>query len=452
VKGYGTFFRLWLGQTVSGLGSQLTGFGLAVWVFEQTHSVTQMAMIFMATAIPGIVLSPFIGALVDRVNRKSILLFADAFAGFFSLMLVAILLTGPLQLWQVYLVAAAGSIANTIMWPAMTATTSLLVPKEHLGRANGLLQFGDAGSIIFAPILGGFIYGFLGLKGLVGADVISFFFAITMTLLCRVPQPAETEEGRKAKQSFWSEAAFGFHFVFARPGLLILMGYFMFINLVLSISNTLVAPIVLTHWDARSLGFVQSIAGVGMLIGTAIMAAWGGPKRKVNGFWLFSAVSFGASLIMLAPLSIFSLCASFFPMMIATPIVNACSQAIWQRKTPGDVQGKVFAIRRMFAWFMTPVAFGVAGPLADKVFEPNHHPAAWVRAAFLGLLRDEPGAGLRSMFVVSGILTLVGAAVIFALPRFRHIEDELPDAELKSVDDAPVAVSAPPETLAAQLD
>jgi DHA3 family macrolide efflux protein-like MFS transporter len=115
VKGYGTFFRLWLGQTVSGLGSQLTGFGLAVWVFQQTHSVTQMAMIFMATAIPGIVLSPFIGALVDRINRKVILLFADSFAGVFSLMLVLILTTGKLQLWQVYMVAGAGSIANTIM-------------------------------------------------------------------------------------------------------------------------------------------------------------------------------------------------------------------------------------------------------------------------------------------------------------------------------------------------
>ncbi len=432
MKSYATFLRLWLGQSVSGLGSQLTGFGLAVWVFQNTRSVTSMAMIFMASAVPGILLSPFLGALVDRVNRKKMLLFADSFAGVFSLLLVAILATGSLQLWQVYVVAAAGSISNTIMWPTLSATTSLLVPKEQLGRATGLLQFGDAGSMILAPILGGFIYGYLGLKGLVATDVASFVFAIVMTFVSQVPQPAATEEGVKAKQSFWSEASYGFRFVFARQGLMVLLFYFMFINLVLPISNTLAGPIVLSRWDAKTLGFVQSIAGIGMLVGTALMAAWGGPKRKINGILLFGVILFPASLLMLLPLSVASISSSFFIMMVSAPIVNACSQAIWQRKTPADVQGKVFAVRRMFAWFMTPLAFGLAGPLADRVFEPNHHPAAWLTGASFGLLSSEPGAGLRSMFVASGFLTLIASLAIFALPKFRHLEDELPDAELKS--------------------
>ena len=176
-----------------------------------------------------------------------------------------------------------------------------------------------------------------------------FIFAITMTLLCRIPQPAATVEGNAAKKSFWSEAGFGFRFVFARPGLLTLLFYFMFINLVLPLSNTLVAPIVLSRWDAKTLGFVQSIAGLGMLVGTALMAAWGGPKKKVNGIWIFGVVCFLSSLILLLPLSVTTICVSFFIVMISAPIVNACSQTIWQRKTPADVQGKVFAVRRMFA-------------------------------------------------------------------------------------------------------
>lgn len=211
---------------------------------------------------------------------------------------------------------------------------------------------------------------------------------------------------------------------------MILLFYFMFINLALPISNTLVAPIVLSHWDAKTLGFIQSMAGVGMLIGTAIMAAWGGPKKKIYGIPIFGFVLFFASLFMLLPLSVATISASFFIMMVSSPIVNACSQAIWQRKTPADVQGKVFAVRRMFAWFMTPLAFGIAGPLADRVFEPNHHPALWLQKISYGLVTSEPGAGLRSMFVVSGALTLFASLAIFLLPRFRHLEDELPDAEL----------------------
>jgi len=403
-----------------------------------------MAMVMMATALPGILLSPFMGAIVDRSNRKRVLLFADSFAGVFSLMLAAVLIFGKLEIWHVYLVAMAGSIANTLMWPAMTATTSLLVPKEQFGRANGLLQFGDAGSIILAPILAGFIFGFFGLKGLVVCDVASFVIAITMTLLCKIPQPAETHEGREAKASFWAEAGYGFKFVFARPGLVLMMSYFMLINLVQTISNTLIAPIVLTHWKPQTLGLVQSVIGVGMLVGTIIMTAWGGPRRKIYGFAIFSSVCFLGSLVMLLPLSVFSICACFLPMMLVAPMVNACSQAIWQRKTPADVQGKVFAVRRMFAWFMTPLSFALAGPLADHVFEPNHRPAKWVLDASFGLLQDEPGAGLRSMFLVSGLLTLAVTVLIFMLPRFRNVETDLPDAELKIAEDPALTPGAVP--------
>ena len=195
---------------------------------------------------------------------------------------------------------------------------------------------------------------------------------------------------------------FGFHFILARPGLVVMLAFFMFINLVMPLTGTLIAPIVLSRWNAPTLGFVQSIAGIGMLVGTILMTTWGGPKKKVHGLWIFGVVCFLASLLMLLPLSVAGLCVSFFLVMVSSPIVNACSQTIWQRKTPADVQGKVFAVRRMIAWFMTPLAFGLAGPLADRVFEPNHHPAPWVRQLFMGLISDEAGAGLRSMFVFSG--------------------------------------------------
>jgi len=127
--------------------------------------------------------------------------------------------------------------------------------------------------------------------------------------------------------------------------------------------------------------------------------------------------------------------------MVTAPIVNGCSQAIWQRKTPADVQGKVFAVRRMFAWFMTPLAFGLAGPLADRVFEPNHHPAAWLQRVSFGLVTNEPGAGLRSMFVFSGLLTFVASVAIYALPRLRHLEEELPDASLLAKPEAELATA-----------
>lgn len=433
MKDYATFIRIWLGQTVSGLGSQLTAFGLGVWVFSETKSVTAMAMIFMAAAIPGIVLSPFIGAMVDRVDRKKMLLLADAFAGVFGLFLLAVLLWSKLQLWQVYAIAAAGSIANTIMWPAMTATTSLLVPKEQLGRATGLTQFGEAGGYVLAPILGGFIFGFFGLKGLVAADIVSFVFAITMTLISRVPKPERTEEGREASQSMWSEIGYGFKFISQRPGMMILLGYFMSINLILPIAHTLVAPIVLSRWDAKTLGMLQSVAGLGMVVGTILMAAWGGPKHKVHGVWIFGLICLAGSLLLLLPLTPVVLGAAFFIMMVSTPIVNTCSQTIWQRKTPADVQGKVFAVRRMIAWFMTPLAFGLAGPLAEGVFEYQGKPRPWIHT-FLGA---EPGSGYRMMFVISGLLTLAVSLAIFALPRFRQVEDELPDATLNVADDGP---------------
>jgi MFS family permease len=440
MDGSKTFFRLWLGQCVSGIGSQLTSFGLGVWVYQQTRSVTAMAMIFMAAAVPGIVLSPAIGAWIDRVDRKKALLFADSFAGVFSLFLVVVLVFGKLDVWMIYLVAAAGSAANTIMWPALSATTSLLVPKEQLGRANGLLQFGEAGSMILAPVIGGVVLVATGIQGLVAIDVASFVFAITMTLMCRVPRPAATDEGRRASQGLWNEASFGFRFIAARPGLMAMLAYFMFINLVLPISQTLFGPLILSHYSPSALGLVQTIAGVGMLVGTAVMAGWGGPKRKIHGFAIFGAVCCGSMALMLLPLSVMTVSLMAFTIMVSSPIVNACSQTIWQRKTPADVQGKVFVARRMIAWFMTPLAFGIAGPLADRVFEPGGHPAAWL----VGLVGNEPGAGLRAMFVVSGVLTLAATGLAFMFPRFRNVEDELPDAELKAEEEGTGTLSLSP--------
>jgi DHA3 family macrolide efflux protein-like MFS transporter len=153
---------------------------------------------------------------------------------------------------------------------------------------------------------------------------------------------------------------------------------------------------------------------------------------KIDAFFIFCDESFLSSLIMLLPLSVATIAGSLFLMLVVAPIVNACSQAIWQRKTPADVQGKVFAVRRMFAWFMTPMAFLLAGPLADRVFEPHGHPAAWVQHTSMGLIGTEPGGGIRYMFVLAGLSCMVISGVMFLFPRFRHVEAELPDADLKA--------------------
>jgi DHA3 family macrolide efflux protein-like MFS transporter len=450
-KNMRTFFVIWSGQLVSTIGSNLTGFALGVWIYQETGSVTLVAMNLLAVAIPNLLVSPFAGALVDRYDRRWVMIFSDTGAGLATLSIAVLYMTGNLEVWNIILATAFNSAFSTFQWPAYSAVTTLLVPKEQLGRASGMVQIGDAISQLLAPAAAGVLFVTVGLGGVIAIDFVTYVFAVGTLLVVRVPSPEKSKAGEEGQGSIWKEAMFGWTYISARAGLLGLLLVFAAFNFVSGLINPLIMPMILDMTSAATLGYLVSIVGIGMLVGTLTMSVWGGPKRRIHGVLGFLMISgFFTAMLGISPLIPVLAVAGFF-LMFTMPIINGSSQAIWQSKVDPDVQGRVFSVRRMIAWSMTPLAFIVAGPLADRVFKPLLVEGGALADSVGQVIGVGPGRGTGLMFIFVGALSMVVAAAGYLSPRVRNVEDELPDAvPVEDTEDESESAPVPGDSLVSE--
>lgn len=426
--GLRVFSIIWFGQLVSTLGSGLTGFALGVWIYQETGSTTLFALNMLAFALPNLLVSPLAGALVDRWDRRLVMMLSDTGAGLSTAAIALLLFTGRLEIWHVFLATAASAAFSTFQWPAYSAATTLLVPKKQLGRAGGMVQIGEAISQLVSPAVAGALFVTTGLKGVILIDFATFAFAILTLALIRIPRPETSAAGAAGKGSLLAEAAYGWKYIVARSGLLGLLMVFAATNFLSGLMNPLLGPMVLDMTSPEVLGYLASIIGVGMLLGTLLMSAWGGPQRRVHGVLGFLVLGgLFTALIGLRPWIPLMVVGGFLSMFVM-PIINGSSQALWQSKVAPDVQGRVFAVRRMIAWSTMPLAYLTAGPLADHVFKPLLAEGGPL-AGSLGLVFGVgPGRGVGLLITLIGLLSALVSAGAYLHPRIRRVEDELPDA------------------------
>ena len=422
------FFTIWFGQLVSLIGSQLTAFALGVWVYDETHSVLMLALTQIAYSAPFVLLSPLAGVLVDRWNRRTAMIVSDLGAGLAVSAAAALYLGGHLLPWMVIPINFAMSAFAALMWPAYTASITLLVPKAQYGRANGFVQLGEALPQIAGPAVAGALYVAIHLGNLALIDGATYLFSVLLMLFfVRIPNPPRTVDGKKAGGSIWAEMRFGWDYILERKGLLALLMFFLAINFILGVMQPLFVPLILDNWKADVLGYLSTIMGVGMLVGTLVMSAWGGGKRKVYTLLAagFAAAIFLAGIGLRASIPLLAVCG--FGFMFTMPFMDASSQAIWQAKVAPDVQGRVFAVRRTIAWCGQIVAPLLAAPLADYVFRPAMS-AGGALAPILGpLLGVGQNRGVGLLITVLALLDIVVVVIAFASARIRNVETELPD-------------------------
>lgn len=429
-KGMAGFTIVWVGQAFSLLGTNMSGFAWTIWAYQETGSATALALTGLFYMLPLLLMSPIAGALVDRSNRKFMMMVSDLASGLVTIGLLALYLTGQIEIWHLYVGNFISGAFQTFQWPAYSAAITMIVPKKHFARASAMNDLAGNLSGIFAPMLAGALLGVIQISGILVVDIVTFVVAILTLLVVHIPQPEVTEEGRQGAGSIWKESAYGFRYIFERRSLLGLQLVFLFGNFFSTIGFTLVAPMVLARTDSNELifGGVQTAGAVGGVIGGLAMSAWGGTKRKVHGVlagWAISSVlgqilfGLGRSLPVWA--------AGSFMFAFFMPLINSSNQAIWQAKIAPDVQGRVFAIRRLIAWAVTPLATLIAGPLADFVFEPGMQSGSLLAQGFGWLTGIGPGAGMSLMIIASGIGSMFVGLGGYAFRVVRDAEELLPD-------------------------
>lgn len=424
------FLALWACQLSSLLGSDIVNFSLRVYTYQHTKTVTSFGLITFWAEAPALLLAPFMGVLVDRLSRKSLLIASDAISALVTLCIALLYAHGTLEPHHIYVANAITSIMSAIQWPAFKATVSLLIHPDDLVRFGGLDQAAPALSQLLGPFAAGLLVDKFGLVGAFTAEFITFTAAMSITLFVTIPQPKSTKAGDTGRGNMWSEAYTAWQFIWERKGLVGLLMLLANGQLTSGMVRVLMTPVLLNMADQKVMGYVLSASGLGAIFGSIALTVTGGPKgRKVmsvlacaalQGVFLSMCGLTQSSLVMLAISTMY---------MSLIPLNRACRESIWQRKVPADLQGRVFGLQRLIAEASVPLVALVSGPLVDNIFEPRMQPGGSLSKTLLGrAVGTGPGRGSAITFVVLGSFNVLAALIGLASPSLRNVESDLVDA------------------------
>ena len=417
------FFAVWTGQVFSLLGSELVQFALVWWLTSTTGSAMVLALATMAAVLPRVFVSPIAGALVDRWNRRLVMMVADGLSALTIVVLAALFALDAVQVWHVYAVMFVRAACAAFHWPAMQASTTLMVPEQHLARVAGLNQALQGLGAIVAPPLGALLLAALPMQGVLVIDVATAILAIVPLLFVHVPQPERTEAAAQdPRPSMVADMREALHFLRAWPGILMIIAIAVLVNFLIFPALSL-QPLLVTrhfHGDVLQLAWLQSAFGVGMVSGGITLSVWGGlERRSLTGLLALALSGIGFAVVGLAPAGAFPVAvAAIFFAWFMNPIANGSLIAVLQTIVPAEMQGRVFTLLQSAAGAMIPLGLAIAGPLAEVL-------------------------SVRTWFLIAGIaIAVMGVGALF-VPAIARLDDTTKsmDQGAASLDD-PVAVPA----------
>jgi len=429
MSGMKLFYFVLFGQAISLLGSTLTNFGLGVWAYELSNEVTDFTTIAIASTLPGIVLGPFIGSLIDRLERKTVLFYAQLGSALVAIVLASLYWTDQLQVWHIIAIVPVASVCGTMLQVGFTSCISLVVPKEQLSKANGVVGLGFGSVQLAGPLLAGLAIDSIGLRGIFLIDIVTFVIGLLTIAVAVLPTPEQDPDKEKFTLShLYLDLRDAYSYMQEKKGLLGGLWVFTLVWFNVSIVQVLFLPLVLGLGTRTDLGFVQSMGGVGTLVGGILMVVWKGASRQT--YAILGASFFIALALVVIPIAqqIWMLATGAFIVMAAAPIAAASSQTLWQKKVDASYQGRVFSLRNTIMRSAQPLAFLSAGFLADTYFEPFMVEGQLFAQYFGEIWGTGQGRGVALMISLAGAVSAVVVALAWLVPGIRRADIDLPDA------------------------
>ena len=362
------FFVLWSSQAASLFGSAVVQFALAWYLTKETGSATVLATALMVAMIPQIILGPFVGPLVDRWDRKKIMIFADLYVMLLTLVLVVLFYTDSVEIWHIYLIMIARAVGDTFQIPALGASIPMIVPGKNLVRANGLFQMLHNGIKVVGPPAGAFLMESLPMQGVLLVDIITAVIAVACLLPLAIPRPPRTTLA--VKPDYFGDIKQGFHYIWGRRGLVILICMMALLIFFVAPASSLIPVLVNEHLegDVLKLGWLTSASGIGGLLGGLLLGVWGGLSRRIHtailGLMIMIPCRIGLGLTSPAIYYATTIPAMFF-MGVGGSFFGAPSTAIMQSVVARDMQGRVFALYGSLVTAAFPLGLIIGGPVAD---------------------------------------------------------------------------------------
>ncbi|MBU0492189.1 MAG: MFS transporter [Chloroflexi bacterium] len=399
-----SFLVIWTGQAFSLLGSHLVQFALVWWLTVTTGSATVLAFASLVALLPQILIGPFAGALVDRWNRRMVMMVADSAIALVTVLLAVLYGLGVVQVWHIYVLLFIRALGGAFHWPAMQASTTLLVPREHLSRVGGLnLTLSGLANILIPP-LGALALEALPMQAILAIDVVTAVPAVAALFFVSIPQPVRQEIAGTSgtKPSVLADMREGFRFVWNWKGLMLFSVIGTLSNLLGRAAASLSPIVVIEHFagGALELGLLQSAVGVGAVLGGVTLGVWGGGKRRIMTAMLALALDgIAITVFGLTPTSAFPLAVVAISMVgFLETMLMGINGAIFQAVVPPEMQGRVFSLLISAAQVATPLGLAIAGPVADVL-------------------------GAQSWWLIAGtVITAMGVGAFF-VPAIMQIEN-----------------------------
>ncbi|MFJ6575158.1 amino acid adenylation domain-containing protein [Streptomyces sp. NPDC091368] len=422
----GRFLTIATGQQLSMIGSALTEFALPIWLYLQTGSLFQLGLLAAFGLVPSVVVAPLAGAIVDRGDRRRVMLWGDVAAGLTQAVLLALYLCGGLRIWHTYVLISVLSAALAFQRVAWGSAVPQLVPKRFLGRANGVVQMALGLAQFLVPLIAVGILHLIGLGGILVFDVVSYVLATGVTLAVRFPDAMAA--GRR--ESVGAEIRAGFRRALGSRHFRAMLFWFAALNVFLSPLFLLVTPLVLSFSSTASAGWVSTAAGLGAVLGGLTLLIWGGPRRMRLRGVLIATLGLAAACVVtgLRP-SVTVVAVGAFGMTYGLALLNGIYATVVQTKVPMRFHGRVIAVNTMVAWSTLPVGFALVAPMGPELLQPLMDEGGALAPTVGALIGTGEGRGIGLLYLVFGLAMAALVLISFCIPVLARFDREVPDAE-----------------------
>ncbi|MEU9836511.1 amino acid adenylation domain-containing protein [Streptosporangium sp. NPDC048047] len=419
------FLLVAVGQLVSITGSALTEFAIPIWIYLTTGSLTKFALFAVLGLVPGMLVAPLAGAIVDRYDRRKVMLAGDIAAGGTQLILGVLAWTGTLAPEHIYPLLVCLSVALTFQRFAYGSAIPQLVPKRFLGHANGVVQMATGTAQLVVPLIATGLMATIGLGGILVIDVVSYAIATGVLLFVRFPAGMPW----RRRESVMAEMMNGVRHSWGNPGFRGMLLFFAALNVFLSPLFLMISPLVLSFAGLDDVGRVSFFGGLGVFLGGFAMTAWGGPRRRRLRGVLLATLALSVFCVLTGlQASLPLIAAGAFGMSICLTLLNGVYATIIQVKVPQRFHGRVIALNTLVAWSTLPIGFGLVAPYGGQVFEPLLAPGGPLADTVGALIGTGAGRGIGFMYTCFGLAIAAVALIAMRVPVLARFDTDVPDA------------------------
>lgn len=414
------FLIIWLGDLISSIGSGMTAFALSIYVYNVTGSVSYVSLVTLLAYLPTVVLSPLGGVLADRYDRRLLMIIGDLFSGLGLAYILWSIHTGTGSMVPILLGVAFNAVFVALLEPSFRATITDLLTEEEYAKASGLVQLAGNAKYLISPALAGILLSVSDIRLILLLDIGTFFITVAMVALVRktIQKPV-----KKEAQGFIRELKQGFCVVTGNRGVLALVMLMASLCFFIGFVQTLMSPMILAVSDARTLGILESVCTIGMLVGS-IWIGLIGLKKNYTGV-LGTAGVFCGLFLSLSGVNrdlIFT-GACIFLFFLTLPFMNTCADVLIRGNIPNELQGRAWGIISLLSQAGTILAYAVSGILADYIFEPMLSQDGLLAGSVGKWIGTGDGRGIGFLLILAGLGMTFAAFRILHSREIRKLQE-----------------------------